>query len=531
MSNGNVVRVLKKTVLLGLTTSLLASCGGSGGASNSNNLNTDTVNGTPPDSTPTPVPPTVERSGDFPWSKHEVAVTSPDCSAADAFIVKTVTDLDQLNNPNYRVFCIQPGDYRGYVSPIGSGGYDKGKLQLTLSGTATNKRVLALYNPAKPTDRRVAVQLPMAEQAIFYGIELDGASHWVVDRLSFEMDGLRLNYVKNGASDNVFNGNVFNKPNGRALHIKDKSHRNVIQNNLWRTTPTGVGDRIGVLIGDNVTNTLVEGTKIINNECYDTTDCVQLYLPDPSAEDSTNQTNSSYANFPDTLIENNDFYNTRSTLKNCADGTTCSWYENAIDIKSGSTDATRPVVVKNNRMWLHYPTHPDSKSSSVGEAIVVHQRSMNVHVLSNTLHDGRRGIVVYPTLESTYKGMRVEDNIIQDYSETALITGLSIDMQVKNNTIQNGGKWVFGGSNQKFVSCNVVMDSEKAANAGALVIDKNAFYNTPETRGSNGLFRNTTAEANMADLCYDRKMWSGVERHCLKDMKTTSESPHVSHCN
>lgn len=475
-----------------------------------------------------PLPPTVKRAGNFPWSEKEIELTSPNCFATDAVIIETVEDLDLLNSDDYRIFCIKPGDYREYTSPLGSGAYHKGQILLTSSGSQTQKRVLALYNPDKPDDRTAAVQLPESERAILSGFRFDNATHWIIDRLTFEMEQLRLNRVVNGSTDNIFNANLFNESNGRAIYIGNLSHRNTIQNNVWRNTPTGVGDRVAVLIGDSTQHTDIFDTHIINNECYNTTDCVQLFLSDPaSGEDVTSKT----ANFAGTLIENNDFYNTEDTILDCPEyhkGPVCSWYENGVDVKSGSFDADRPVVIRNNRVWNYFPAHPESGSSSSGGGIIAHQKSTYVTIEDNIIHTGRRGIVMY-TNRTDVQGFNSSGNRIQDMSETAVITGFGENLTVNNNILDNVNIWMYGGTNPKSAECNVVLRSTNVINGSTVNFDKNAFYDTP-IRGTNYV-TGSLSDAKMTDYCYDRKMWTGVEQHCLANMQTTDESPHANLCN
>ena len=138
--------------------------------------------------------PAAEPRPVFRDSPHREAI--PDPGPCDVVIDATtpLATLDPLlNDPSKRVFCVEPGDYRG-----------AGMLLVWVSGTPTNRRFLRFQGPGEELRA-----FQRSAQAIFESIHVFG-SWWVVQGLTFlprESTTDRVLAVR-GGDHNVLDGNL-----------------------------------------------------------------------------------------------------------------------------------------------------------------------------------------------------------------------------------------------------------------------------------------------------------------------------------
>lgn len=494
---------------------------------------------------PPPVPPTIERpEGDFPWSDAERSLTSPDCTAEDALIIERAEDLNRVNDPNFRVFCITPGDYRDFENNVTNDvffrrDFHRNNVFVDSSGTEAQPRVLALYNPERPNDRRAAAQLPESERAVLRGFFLRGASHWVIDRLTFDQQLSSFNVIE---SDPAVEGDFARNNTINGCHFYDLNHgilvRNhvagtTIQNSLFHDVRPEVEDRIAIHLSgasdEHYQDDVIIDTTIVNNECYNTTDCVQLVNGGQTEEIDGVETSVSRRDFSGTLIDNNDFYNDNTipgVLSECErfPGEQCNWFENAVDIKAGSLDPERPVVIQNVRAWGFYRRHFCAGcSGDPGVAFVAHLHAKNVHFLSNIVFDSNLGVTLDPWEDvRPQSGIRIEDNLFRGMRVRALSTSACEGARILRNTIRQTPAWNYflAGRDQLF-ECNVVIDSGFAGDYDpGNTYRRNAFYGVPAmdprvTEDPATINEASVEAAMMQEHCFDTRMWTGPVRECL----------------
>ena len=104
----------------------------------------------------------------MPSSAYEVPVTPPDCDSGDPTVhfIRNDADWDDINNPSYRVFCVQPGDYTAV-----------GSIRLQEDGAAGRERWIRYYDPSNPTDDRHPVQRDEGERAVIDAMHFDNADY------------------------------------------------------------------------------------------------------------------------------------------------------------------------------------------------------------------------------------------------------------------------------------------------------------------------------------------------------------------
>lgn len=459
-----------------------------------------------------------------PLSPHTVEVGGWDCADPTAVLIDSADDLGMLNDSSARIFCVAPGDY-----------LSAGHIRLTASGSEGAPRILALYDPSS-TERVHPVDAEPEERARFQSISLDGASHWVVDRLSFEMeDDTEGNYLRNGSTDNVFNMILVDDYQRTGFGIRTGCHRNVLQNSVLRNGPRGVGDRVAVILAAEYRSaTVTHGTMLLNNEIYDGTDSIQLMRSDLGTVPPA----AIYSDFAGTIIENNDLYATPASHIDCESGeSVCGWYENGLDIKAGSLDESRPVRVVGNRLWGWRKTNRERSrgSSSWGTALVVHQSAAYVEIRENVIFDSARGIGVLPNHGEGR--LSVTGNIIADIPETpedqgyAMVLFDGTGVEAYGNIIRDAHTWVSTSMGTNDLRCNVVLGSP-AGNIGNASGDYNFYYDSPRAvAGSGNIVRSEVSEAAMEEFCFWRTIWTNPERHCLPGMQSTEASPHHGACD
>ncbi len=453
-------------------------------------------------------------------SPHTIDVGTWDCEASDAVIIDSVDDFRAINNSDIRVFCVRPGDYRG-----------AGEINITASGSEATPRILALYDG----ERTHPIDLETAEQAVLQNFWFDGGDWWILDRLTFQMEGSsRGNWLRNGATHNVVNMMVANNYQNTAFGVTNGSHANTLQNSVIRNGPRGVGDRVAaILAAEYRSSTTIHDSMFLNNEIYDGTDAIQLMLSDLALSQTD-----IVSDFAGTIIDNNDLYATPDSQIPCHDNSgTCSWYENGLDIKAGSLDPGRPVEVVNNRIWGWRRTNSERSngSSSWGSAVVIHQSAAYVNMRDNIVFASSRGISLLPVLGAGRN--TISDNYVADIDSGADGHGFGFVLydgertEAYRNTVVRANKWLSTNEGTNDIRCNVVIDSNGGA-AGNARGDYNFFYDArPHVSGTNNIIEGSASAARMEPLCFRRQIWTNPSEHCIEGLRSTAASPHADACD
>ena len=448
------------------------------------------------------------------------SVDKPDCDAGnpEVLIIGDDSDWAKINDPEYRVFCVRPGDYRGV-----------GAIVLERSGKAEAPRILLLDSDsnAHPAD------LPESGQALIESLEFKGADFWYVERLSIVDTPDRQSVVRfgSGASDNTID-RMRIEHFYEGITLDDGAHRNTIQNSL-------IGDQDFHRGGDAVCIALqgfrtrpktvrILDTKILNNEIYDCNDGIQTVV-NPKA--------SYVADFSGLLIAGNDIYLTSARYSNCSGkmdpNGACACAENAIDLKGGAEDVSKPVmVVENSLRGWRKTDQACGGSGSWGSALVGHFRLKNAELIDNIISDSARGI----SIGGAARSMTIRGNLLHGINSKGsnegiafAATGNARDVDFSENTVVDATAWITLNRSRAIVECNVIIDSGRGGGrpGSGTVVARNSYYATPAwASDSSGISFGAAADSRNEERCFDIRPLSGKQRLCLEYGQTTDQSPH-----
>ncbi len=454
-------------------------------------------------------------------SLYQKEIELPVCDPGnpEVLFISDDSGWKQINTTSYRVFCIKPGNYASVAGIV-----------LKTSGTETLPRVLMLdgSQSANPS------LLPDKEQAIISSLKFEKARHWVVKGLSI------INTPKGEAVVEFDTGSSYNLLDSmriehfqQGIKIDDGAHGNTIQNSL-------IGDMLIRKGGDSVCIGLqgfrtraatvkILDTKILNNEIYDCNDGIQTII-NPAIRYT--------ADFSGLVVDGNDIYLTPNSYSNCSgkmdpEGA-CACAENAIDLKSGAEDKSKPVRVINNRLWGWKKT--DTRcggSGSWGSAISAHFRLKNAEISRNTIFSSSRGI----SITEGPRAILVTDNLIHGINSTVKNEGIAlvatadvVDLKVDGNTIVDSTSWMDFGARESSVECNVIIGSGAGSGVprDGTVVARNSYYGTTPWRGTagNDVVYGGAEDSRNVDHCFLSKRISGQQSVCLPFGDASPASPH-----
>jgi hypothetical protein len=267
---------------------------------------------------------------------------------------------------------VAPGNY-----------YAANAILLTSDGTSAAPRWLRYYKPGADNNTN-PYHFAESDKAIIQQLDMTGADYWIIDGITIDSEDLPWT-TDNSINDSDYN--VFNRlecrDNTRCLRFTNGSSYNVIQHcTLYDQDYTD-----GVMIGLQGSGALPDPkyNRIVSNECWNASDCVQLIKTTSTDIDS----------FEGTVIYDNDFYQVPSRYTDCAGNLTptgpCAFSENAIDIKAASSNAAAPVIVAHNRLWGYRLSDPTLASlADYGNAVVDHWGIYNLRFEGNIVWDSTR---------------------------------------------------------------------------------------------------------------------------------------------
>jgi hypothetical protein len=449
---------------------------------------------------------------------YDLPVVLPACSTSDPEVrmIQSGADWATVNDPSARVFCVHPGNYTA-----------QGQITLSADGTASAQRYLRYYDPGGLSAGHPVSQAE-AERAIVRGLRFTGATHWIVDGLTFR-ETTRTTLVTFDASsrDNVLNRVLIEGGgNGGGQLQFGSSSYNTLQNSVLRRTARSPGnDCHCVVLGGST------GISIVANEIYDCAgDSVQIH---PEGGEGS-------------LIADNDLYITPALYSDC-DGNldpsgACACAEGALDIKgvlfdvATSAPEAKWVEILDNRMWGFRQTDVAcGGSGSPGEAVVIHTTDASDFVLmrGNMVFDAGQGLV----LSAETDRISVIGNVFYKQLSGRAITCYEGDNhELYFNTFIDSAIYATIGSSaaRTDFQCNVVITGSEPGGALAAdaVADYNAYYDAVAIEdGEHDLGFATAAEARNEDLCFTIKRWTDPSEYCVPNGHTTSESPHLGLCS
>ena len=457
-----------------------------------------------------------------------IATAACDPGAMDVRIIESVQDLADINNPDIRIFCIKPGDYRA-----------AGTVNLSSSGSADKPRILRQLADWPETLTNTVQQAPDA-RTVVSKIRLSNASHWVIDGISVINEDSATSLANrsiemvNESSNNVVHRSLVE--GGRVAIRIHGSHRNLLQNNVVRNTVLTDGDSNCINIEGDPGQT-VSGNQVVGNEVYDCTDSLQLVTLAASKGNLT---------FPGTLVANNDFYLTSAMYTDCAGNSdpagNCSRAEGRFDIKGGGTGPSddQSIRVIGNRIWGARATDPTLGGTSWGGGInICCGRDVSyVTIKDNIIMSNDRGINIGG--DNTHS-INISGNILYDIGSDNSHSGhamLDLDTTHShtwtNNVVVDSKIWGMFLGHQQTVSCNTVINSWRSVTSNDTVMGGNYYFGEVQvpnnTSGKTDILMSTAESSANTPLCVFRKQLTGPEQICIPYAQQTVGSPHQGAC-
>jgi hypothetical protein len=182
-------------------------------------------------------------------------------------------------------------------------------------------------------------------------------------------------------------------------------------------------------------NISIKNTKILDNEIYNYNDPFQSIKTG-----SANQTN---VNYEGTLIEGNHFYVDSKIYTDCRGNLntlgSCSYSENAIDLKSGSENSNNKMIIRKNKMWGYRKSdRTGSGMSDQGIAIVIHYNVNNVVIDNNLIFDSANSIVSGDKRNGyAMQNAEISNNIFYNIKGRAFYIGQAKNIDMLNNIFKN----------------------------------------------------------------------------------------------
>lgn len=483
------------------------------------------------------VSPAVAADANGYTAQYECRADGPNCSTDVPTLVgqscqQTITASTPWSSINWsnNVICIEAGDHSS-----------KGALTIRASGTASNRKILRYVRQSDNGDD--PWRQSSGNRATIKRIVLDGASYWILHRLTVDGGGAVQEAVKfldsSGASNNVLSRILVENSGDNLVAVSGQGNdNNTIQNSVLRKCVVAPGlDSSAVSLSGNARN-----TSIVNSEIYD---CVKgIYTSEHGAAG--------------TVIENNDIYLSPDMRTNCSGGYTpnggCAAGEVLVGMKSGGTP-DNIVRIVNNRMWGMRATDTSvccAGGGAQGDAVGLDSNGSGANpstqgakytlVQNNIIMDSQHGITSY------WSGVRnnsIIGNILYDirrYSSRfqsyafASEDGYNSNSEWYLNTVIDSDTWInFGGAANNDIRCNVVINSGGAASSpgSGTQVSNNAFYATQSTAtdgSSNTIARPQVSDARNTSFCFMRKLLTSSEQFCLPDARSTANSPHLQAC-
>jgi hypothetical protein len=452
-------------------------------------------------------------------SPYEVPVSLPACDSGNSKVqfISSVADWNTINDPLKTIFCVQPGDY-----------LSKGNINLTTSGTSTEKRYIRYFNPSNPSDNTHPVNMSSSDRATVLRLTFQGADFVVVDRLHVKQPIEEANSTSRNAlvrfhgsyesTDNVLNRLLAEGggDGGGQINFNGAagSDRNTLQLSVVRKTIIDPGNDIHCVLitGD------AEDTRVISNELYNCAgDVLQLH---PGVYDGT-------------IIANNDMYNDPDFVQ---------YTENGIDIKGGgSSGSGNQVIIEGNRFFRL--GGEGGTGGSIGAIDFSNDTGEKAYILfkNNIFFDNP-----LPWTTNTGGGtgsshhLSFVGNLIYNTGAAAIEPIKNTNsIEIYYNTVisvASGGKWLHGTTispASQDVMCNVVIDGGGyTIPASGTTSDYNAYYNTSgQLPGTNNVSGSTASASNNTSYTFQYKLLTGAQNYTIPNAVTSLSSPHKNMCS
>jgi len=474
----------------------------------------------------------------------DVFASYPDCtsSAGNILQIDESSDWNQINSSSYRIFCVHPGDYRGWSGSSGA------VLNLTADGTSSAPRWIVLYDPAVPANRTHPALLDESDRAIMPQFSIRGGDHWQIVRMTVR--GYKCD--SSGACPGEVVGTTGTRfshmliEDGRKSAFPEVIHGNgdyIFQYNVHRNVePDSLGqtDRVAFYFDECAAQPCV----MVRNEIIN------------PASDGVQVAGEKYAG--GLRIDENEFYITDARRTNCAgvpdSSGACASNEVMIVFKDPRIEPVSASYVTNNVIHDSYDLDASSCCSQTvnvpAPAIIIgsdpHGPLTNVIIENNVIYHSSGGIVFrYDSNGNGAKFLQVRRNLLSDVrsmagTETALSTWEGPGHIETRNVIVDADSFIgtsaYLGA-YKTHHCNVAIDgggiNPEFPNSGGSWRDNYAYGNSKSA--SESVYKDTgyadagvRADARHDSLCVVSSFITRPTRFCIADGKVTSLSPHVN---
>ncbi len=448
-------------------------------------------------------------------------------------LIQNDGDWSSINDLSITHFYVAPGDYT-----------DFGRISIRSSGTASQPRTLAYFDPSNPSNARPPIQLPANRRALIGQLEFSNASYWVVHRLAIRSTKPPIWFHDGSDSDhNVFDQLMVDGD----IKIWDKADYNSFQSSFFtnnRPQPGLDANCVSITSTPDETSPGPIGNRFVDNEFKDCAGDGIQFVHRPQ--------NLSAGSFAEgTRIANNDFYITPALYSDCrgnlsADGD-CACAENGVDIKSstaaeGDVPPQRWIHVTENRFWGFRRTDTAcGGTGSDGSAVLIHNPNADYILFKgNRVWDSAGGLETSKFADDRTDHVSLIDNVFYDIAGFAYDGRRGSRYEAFFNTFVNTniylkiGHYNYDTGFEHDFMCNVMVNAGRHDGNRIDVFRsaRNAYYNTQDYTGPGDgdlNFGSAAASANVP-LCMRIARWSGPREFCIPYGRATRSSPHWRLC-
>jgi hypothetical protein len=480
-------------------------------------------------------------------------------NAEDEYIIRDNEGWQQVNSPAYRKFFVCPGNYinAGTIEVTRSGGADAPRYIVWWTDSAYDADVTAVQMNDDVSNSSTlpwrSGRLGPADVAMVRNIELNGASHIIIDRLVIDVSISNHGVdVANGSTDVILNRILIeadglpdnDNSSGYGVQFRGNAHRGVLQNSVIRNCSKEVNqDHYGVYIRAHA-----DDVHLVNNEIYN---CTQAY-----------QIGDTAATGEGFVVENNDLYWSPDNYMDCGRANGVQKGQKFSDVanpngscacgespggghKWGSNNPEAPARIIGNRVWggreQGWAYHPESdrvrrecggSGAYPGNLFNVSNFARYLEFGRNIMFDAEMGFKSSgPTDNEVVLDISYHSNLlfdIRDFAEAghggdqAARAIWDIRGEKHNyylNTIVSDVPYLVTDDDNAF-DCNVIIGSAKITSTGGGPAEKNVYVKgaEPHPSDANPVEMADSSSNDFGTHCFFRKLQTAPERVCVEQV-------------
>lgn len=455
---------------------------------------------------------------------------APVCDTANPkhFFITQTSDWDEINNPAYEVFCVQPGDYRSWNSGA--------VLTLSANGTASNPRWIMLHDPGNPGETSHPVHLDASQQAIMPHFKIIDGDYWHIYRIT----------VKGYSSSS---GNVINTDGTRFSHM-------LIEEGEKSAFPRVVGMNGNYIFQYNVHRNIVPGPSGVDRVAFYIETCdfqpciiVRNEIINPAA-DAIQVAGTNYHG--GIRIDENEMYMTDARRTDCDTGLhdpdgLCATNELMIVFKDPRTEPAEPSYITNN--VIHHSYYFDGVScctSSKAPAPAINIGSgfagplTNIVVENNIIFESSQGISSANNGTAGAQDISVRRNLLYKIASlsdkfegnaVALRNHTGYGIIERNNVVVDGSAGLMTSNKRtKDHQCNIAIDAGDVVyySTSGIWANNHAYGLTAIKPGTGYVNQGDAADSRHTDMCITINWITNPSTYCIPYGKIAPDSPHFN---